>query len=193
MIICQDRRRDKRTECWENDVVSHRTTLHCPNETYKAEVRSAIEQGVLTWTAFPFNSELAAYDPSLIAFGINHTHALDDYFGVKRKITFPDRDVPGVSRSLIPILLENGIGAINESPNGAMYPTNVPPAFVWKDTDSVNSVVNQQHGVSGVAPPSNKEIVVMWCEKNHVLCKACLGKWSVFMREFKRNRPFLCT
>jgi hypothetical protein len=85
---------------------------------------------VLTWSAFPFNSELAAYDKSLIEFGINHTHALDDYFGVKRKIAFPDRDVPGVTRSLIPILLANGIGAINESPNGAMYPTNVPPAFV---------------------------------------------------------------
>jgi len=28
---------------------------------YKAEVLEAIQSGVLTWTAFPFNSELAAY------------------------------------------------------------------------------------------------------------------------------------
>ena len=53
-----------------------RTLLHCPNETYKTKIRTAIEQGVLTWTAFPFNSELGAYDPSLLEFGINHTHAL---------------------------------------------------------------------------------------------------------------------
>jgi hypothetical protein len=142
-----------------------RTILHCPNETYKEEVRIAIKEGVLTWAAFPFNSELSAYDRSLIEFGINHTHALDDYFGVKRKITLPDRDVPGITRSLIPILLENGIGAINEAPNGAMHPTNVPPAFIWKDADSVNHVVNQQHGVAGVTPPSGKEIVVMWWEE----------------------------
>ena len=41
----------------------------CPNETYKAEIRTAIEEGVLTWAAFPFNSELSAYDRSLIEFG----------------------------------------------------------------------------------------------------------------------------
>lgn len=142
-----------------------RTTLHCPNETYKEEIRQAIKDGVLTWTAFPFNSELAAYDPSLLTFGINHTHALDDFFGIKRKITFPDRDVPGVTRALIPLLRSNGIEAINESPNGAMYPTNVPPAFVWRDQDPDNCVVNQQHGVEGVQPPSGQDIVVMWWEE----------------------------
>ena len=49
------------------------------------QVREAIEQGVLTWAAFPFNSELGAYDASLLHFGINHTHALDDFFGLPRK------------------------------------------------------------------------------------------------------------
>lgn len=145
--------------------IGPRTVLHCPNATYREEVWRAIEDGVLTWTAFPFNSELAAYDRSLLEFGINHTHALDDYFGLNCKITFPDRDVPGVKWALIPLLLEHGILAINEAPNGAMFPTNVPPAFVWRDADTANAVVNQQHGVKGVAPPSGKEIVVMWWEQ----------------------------
>ena len=30
------------------------------------------------------------------------------------------------------------------------YPTNVPPAFIWQDSDAVNTVVNQDHGVNGV-------------------------------------------
>ena len=143
-----------------------RTLLACPNETYKNEIRTAIEQGVLTWTAFPFNSELGAYDPSLLEFGINHTHALDDFFGVRRKITLPSRDVPGATRSLIPILAANGVQAINESPNGAMYPTNVPPAFVWRDADEGNAVVNEEHGVSGVSPPSGKDMLTMWWEED---------------------------
>eukprot|EP01052_Picozoa_sp_SAG31_P028952 SAG31_NODE_2838_length_5017_cov_3.102074_3_plen_163_part_00 len=45
-----------------------------------------------------------------------------------------------------------------------MFPTNVPPAFVWRDADPLNAVVNQAHGVKGVAPPSGQEIVVMWWE-----------------------------
>jgi hypothetical protein len=139
--------------------------LHCPNATYKAQVEDAIRRGELTWTAFPFNSELSAYDDSMIRFGINHTHQLDDMFNLKRKIVMPDRDVPGVPRSLIPILNRNGVKAINESPNGAMYPTNVPPAFVWRDADTANAVVNSTVPVRGVSPPSGEEILVMWWEQ----------------------------
>lgn len=141
------------------------TVLHCPNETYKSQVREAIQSGVLTWNAFPFNSELGAYDPSLLQFGITHTHALDDMFSVKRKAVLPSRDVPGISRALIPILARSGISAINQSPNGAMYPTNVPPAFIWADRDTDNTIVNQNHSVAGVAPPSGQQMLVMWWQQ----------------------------
>ena len=70
--------------------------------------------------------------------------------------------MPGITRALIPLLLEHGIAAINEAPNGAMYSTNVPPAFVWRDEDTANDVVNRPHGVAGVSPPSGKELLVMW-------------------------------
>eukprot|EP00039_Didymoeca_costata_P021307 m.344143 g.344143 ORF g.344143 m.344143 type:complete len:974 (-) comp23897_c0_seq1:105-3026(-) len=143
--------------------------LHCPNSTYRTQVLEAIQDGVLTWNAFPFNSELSAYDSSMMRFGINHTHMIDDMLQKPRKIVFPDRDVPGVTRAMIPILTSMGVKAINEAPNGAMLPTNVPPAFIWRDEDSENTVVNTTN-VDGVSPPSGEEILVMWWQED------CHGK-----------------
>jgi len=59
--------------------------LHCPNATYRADVLDAIAAGTLTWNAFPFNSELGAYDKSMVQFGIQNTHQLDDMLNVSRK------------------------------------------------------------------------------------------------------------
>ena len=89
--------------------------LHCPNATYTKEVLDAIHRGELTWNAFPFNPEYGAYDKAMVDFGINHTHQLDDMLGLPRKTVLPSRDVPGVPRSLIPIMLDHGLVAINEA------------------------------------------------------------------------------
>ena len=48
-------------------------------------------------------------DPSLLAFGVNMTHDLDDQLGVPRKVVVSDRDVPGFDRSVIPVLKAAGI------------------------------------------------------------------------------------
>ena len=54
----------------------------------------------------------------------------------------------------------NGILAINESPNGAMAATNLPPAFIWKD----GGIATNASGVDGVVPASQQEILTMWWE-----------------------------
>ena len=66
----------------------------------------------------------------------------------------------GVTRSLIPVAAANGILAINESPNGAMAATNLPPAFIWKD----GGIATNASGVDGVVPASQQEILTMWWE-----------------------------
>jgi hypothetical protein len=44
--------------------------VHTVNCIQTLKVQAAIQRGELTWTAFPFNSELAAYDESMIHFGM---------------------------------------------------------------------------------------------------------------------------
>ena len=92
----------------------------------------------------------------------NQSHASSMTFRCERK-TRSQTATPGDALSN-PNTLEN-VWCLNESPNGAMYPTNVPPAFVWRDVDATNAVVNSDHGVHGVAPPSGKDIVVMWWQE----------------------------
>ena len=140
--------------------------MHCPNASALAEFKAAAKRGDITWPAFPFNSEHAAYDPGMVQFGVNMTHELDDLLGVPRKKTLANRDVPGLSRSLIPLLSDVGVKAINIAPNAQMAPANVPPAFIWKDVDaSAPAGSHPQQGAGGsfgVKHPSGKEMLTLF-------------------------------
>jgi hypothetical protein len=54
--------------------------------------------------AFPFNSELELYSQTFLREGIQMTHELDSMLGLAPKATLSQRDVPGTTRSIIPIL-----------------------------------------------------------------------------------------
>ena len=74
-----------------------------------------------------------------------------------------------MSRSLIPLLGNLGVTAINQAPNGAMYPANVPPAFVWKDVGPPGA--DSGGDVDGVRDPSGKQVLTLWWEDEcHFTC-----------------------
>lgn len=105
----------------------------CPNETEIAMVKTAIANDWLTWHAFPFNGEMETMDASLIEFGLAMTHQLDDAFGKPRKYVLSQRDVPGMTVNVIPILLKHGIKAISVGVNGGSTPPDVPQSFLWRN------------------------------------------------------------
>ena len=92
------------------------------------------------------------------------THAVDDMLGVPRKRVVADRDVPGLTRSVIPVLAGAGIQAINIAPNAQPAPANVPPAFIWRDSPSSQRKANQFNGsrLFGVDTPSGKEMLTLF-------------------------------
>jgi hypothetical protein len=49
------------------------------------------------------------------------THDLDKKLGVAPKTVMSQRDVPGTTRSLIPILRSNGVTALSVGVNGGRY------------------------------------------------------------------------
>jgi hypothetical protein len=55
----------------------------------------------------------------MLAAGVGLCHALDDRFGLPRKRTVSQRDVPGTTRSAIPTLQKAGIAAFSNGVNGA--------------------------------------------------------------------------
>lgn len=130
--------------------------LHCPSASAKQDVVTAILMGDLTWHAFPFNAEpeLLSSDPDgvLMAASVEMAHMLDAKFGFAPKATLIQRDVPGMTRGIIPWLLASGVQAISVGVNSASTPPDVPKGFVWKDENTGKSVIGMLHpgGYGGI-------------------------------------------
>jgi hypothetical protein len=126
--------------------------LVCPTPELIANVTSAINAGYLTWHAWPHNGEYELLDDFMIEQGFALTHRLDDTFAQPHKATVSQRDVPGMTRGAIPVLLQNGIRAVSVGVNGASTPPKVPRAFIWRDEASNTSIPAMWHpyGYGGI-------------------------------------------
>jgi hypothetical protein len=120
--------------------------LHCPNATAVAAFRAAVLRGDIAWHAFPFNTEPELYDPSLFASALQIAQQLNVEFGFnKTTLTMSQRDVPGMTRSVLPVLYENGIRALTFGVNGESSPPSFPSAFVWRDNTSGVELLGMMH------------------------------------------------
>ena len=112
----------------------------CPSAADVASAKEAIRKRDITWHAFPHNAQLELASPSLLRAGLQLTYDLDSLFGQPKKMTLSQRDVPGISRSLVPLLNASGVRAISIGANGGSTPPEVPPCFVWHDAASATSL-----------------------------------------------------
>ena len=137
--------------------------LACPNQTQLDAFYKAVDIGDIVWHAFPFNSQIEYYDVSMVDFGFRLTHLLDDHFNLTHKITMSQRDVPGTTRSLIPIMNANGIQALTVGVNSASMPPAVPSVFVWKDDDTSTDIIAMwhPHGYGGDPQPGPDSMVIV--------------------------------
>jgi len=75
-----------------------KSDLNCPTEEQLSAFESAVRSESITYHAFPFNAEPEMYNAELFEASLNITFALDDYFGLPRKRSLSQRDVPGLVR-----------------------------------------------------------------------------------------------
>jgi hypothetical protein len=65
-------------------------------------------------------------DPLLFDYGVIMTHELDSFFGVPRKQVMSQRDVPGTTRAVIPLLTRKGVKGLTIGCNdGSASPAGV--------------------------------------------------------------------
>mmetsp|Transcript_35724 Transcript_35724/g.93375 ORF Transcript_35724/g.93375 Transcript_35724/m.93375 type:complete len:832 (-) Transcript_35724:153-2648(-) len=144
--------------------------FHCPNTAQITAFEAAVAAGDITWHAFPHNAELEMMDPSLIEAGLALTWALDTRFNLPRKQTLSQRDVPGMTRALVPLLSKAGVTAISIGANDGSTPPSVPKFFQWIDTASNTSLLGLFNwpgygGISNgpvVVPGSKHALVYNW-------------------------------
>ena len=89
-------------------------------------------------------------DASLFDFGISMAHDLDAQFNKNKvavyclrlvfvncssiqKTVLSQRDVPGMTRSVVPLLVKRGVRGITVGVNDGSAPPAVPKIFLWRD------------------------------------------------------------
>ena len=140
----------------------------CYNETEKGIVSKAIARGDIVLQAFPFNAETATLTEDLFVRSLNLTNTLTDHFGVPRSTTMTQRDVPGATRGIVPILSQHGVTAFSIGVNTASLPPALPRVFVWTDDASGSELITMlhPHGYGGVGKVDCIEAEGF----DHVLC-----------------------
>lgn len=113
----------------------------CPNQTEQEYIQYGIDKGYIYWHSFPFNSQMEVYDKSMLEFGLKLSKDLSIKHGAPISSTLSQRDVPGMTRSMIPILNKNNITAISIGVNEVSASPKVPQIFKWKDTQSNESII----------------------------------------------------
>lgn len=118
--------------------------LNCPDNDNIYNFKEAIREGIIVWHAFPFNAQPEVYDKSMMDFGFQFTMNVSRDLGYIPS-TMSQRDVPGLTRSVIPLMQAHGVDAITVGVNTACMPPAVPTAFVWKDETSNSEVIGMWH------------------------------------------------
>ena len=107
--------------------------FRCPTPEARAAFEAGIRRGDIQWHAFPFNTQAELMDASMVRFALQLSHDLDDRLGVVRKVAFSQRDVPGTTLSMLPLLNDAGVRAVSFGVNGASAPADVPSVFRWRN------------------------------------------------------------
>lgn len=117
----------------------------CPNSSSVAAFEAAAKRGDITWHAFPHNSEPEMLDATLFDAGLNLTFEQDAAIEHAPRQTMSVRDVPGLTRAAIPLLVKRGVRAVSVGENGACASVNVPTAFVWRDAPTQTQLLALFH------------------------------------------------
>jgi len=128
--------------------------LTCLDAASSERIKLLIQNGNMWFHAFPFNSLMELYDESMISFGIQLSIDMANELGIKPSKVISQRDVPGMTRSIIPVLKSNGITAISIGVNPNSANPDVPLISRWKDPVSNEEILLLQWPGYGFAPPN---------------------------------------
>ena len=125
-----------------------------------ARMEQAIRRGDIAWHALPFSWQSELLDRSAMTGCIGFSKSLDERFG-QRTVGAKMTDVPGHTRGLVGPLAASGVTFLDIGVNSASTPPNVPPLFVWKDTDGAAvTVMYHRREYGGVVRVPNSDLAI---------------------------------
>lgn len=127
----------------------------------RKRAEEAIARGHLAWHALPFTWQTEMLDRTMIGGALGFSKTLDRRFGrttTGAKMT----DVPGHTRGIIGPLAENGVTFLHIGINSASTPAELPPIFLWKDTDGneLTVIYHKDYGGTLELPGSDLAVAI---------------------------------
>lgn len=117
-----------------------------------ARLARAIERGLVRWHALPFTTHTELMSASLFRAGLSYSRDLDRRFG-KTTLAAKMTDVPGHTRSIVPLLAEAGVRFLHIGVNEASPVPDVPEVFRWRADSGEDVVVMYQNSYGGTHFP----------------------------------------
>lgn len=135
-------------------------------ETHRIE--EAIRRGDFWWHAMPFTLQVELCDSSLLSAACSLSEQLDRKFG-RKTIAAKITDVPGVTRSIIPIFKKHGISLLHLGANSGAAVSQLPEIFRWRDVngDELNVIYQSDYGKPLRVPGTNTLIMINFTNDNH--------------------------
>lgn len=131
-------------------------------------IESAINRKDFYWHAFPFTMQAELCDSSLFSAAFGISHRLDAMFG--RKTTAAKMtDVPGITRSVIPVLRRNGVSLLLIGTNPCVPFPKVPGIFRWRNVDGseINVIYQLGYGDFIKIPGTDTAAFMCFTSDNH--------------------------
>jgi hypothetical protein len=177
------------------------TGLVCPNASLSATVSAAVKRGDIWMHAFPHNAQAELMDRAMFLAGVTRSQGTASAMGSPHKPrVLSQRDVPGLTRGVVPLLRGAGVigisvGANDDSPAPDTPSTRqcdrlglhvVRTPFLWVDASSGESIIADVHpggygGLTGNYQPPGDSMDGALCDcvgvvgLDEVLCYAWRG------------------
>lgn len=119
--------------------------ISCPDLDIVNNFRQAIVNGNIVWTALPFNIHSEMNNKFMLEQQIKLIQSLDREFNLTYKTVLSQRDIPGLTASVIPILNKHGIKYLSVGVNQMSASPQVPKLFKWYYPLNNSSVVAIWH------------------------------------------------
>lgn len=129
-----------------SDFTLSNVTLQCPTPAAQQEMKQRIQSGDIWFHRAPMNIEYeVVYNAATAAPFFTLAADLANQLGVPVPAVASVRDVPGVTRAIVPILAAAGAIGLSEGVNPETLPGNVNTPAVWLDVESNTSILYVQH------------------------------------------------
>lgn len=132
------------------------------------ELREAILRGDIVWNGVPYTVESESMNKEMFAGILKLSHRLDAEFG-KKTVAAKMTDVPGHTRSIVPLLCDAGITFLQIGVNSAATVPSIPPICLWRDTASGKEVVlmyQKTYGEDMILPDGKTAVSINFTNDN---------------------------